>query len=216
MKYMHAFLEAERDRSNSADTYPEVPTKPTKLPGEDSEEGFVGFGGSQDHTFLICEDSPADPSPRPDTYAEALTKLTKPPDRSVWRSVVATWPIPERQEWADRAELHQAAGDPWNVAEWKAFQEMTRPPELERPEVEILPAEELASPDGRIGVIPSEGLTRALRWLSGVLGREPIERWQFHDLGNALLMESPFLDQAAAILDVKWTFDRGEELWSIP
>ena len=48
-----------------------------------------------------------------------------PPDRSVWRPVVAAWSIAWRQEWANRAEAHQQAGDPWNVAEWKAFQEMT-------------------------------------------------------------------------------------------
>ena len=47
------------------------------------------------------------------------------PDRSIWRSVVAAWSIDWRQEWADRAEAHQQAGDPWNVAEWKSFVETT-------------------------------------------------------------------------------------------
>lgn len=47
------------------------------------------------------------------------------PDRSVWRSVVATWGIPMRQKWADLAEANQVAGDPWNVAEWKAYLEVT-------------------------------------------------------------------------------------------
>jgi len=44
------------------------------------------------------------------------------PDPTVWRSMVATWAIPKRQAWADRAESHQAAGKSWKEAEWLAFE----------------------------------------------------------------------------------------------
>ena len=36
--------------------------------------------------------------------------------------MVATWAIPKRQAWADRAESHQAAGKGWKEAEWLAFE----------------------------------------------------------------------------------------------
>jgi hypothetical protein len=46
------------------------------------------------------------------------------PDPAAWRAVVAGWPIARRQEWADLAERHQAAGKGWREAEWAAFREV--------------------------------------------------------------------------------------------
>src|SRR5262245_19995452 len=46
------------------------------------------------------------------------------PDRSVWRAVVATWDIPRRQAWADRAERYQLDGKGWREAEWLAFHDV--------------------------------------------------------------------------------------------
>jgi hypothetical protein len=81
--------------AKNAHTCPDHPTKPTK-------PSFVGFVGTSHQENGTCI-----------------------PDRSVWRSEVATWDIPRRQRWADLAESHQDSGDPWNVAEWKAFQDVT-------------------------------------------------------------------------------------------
>jgi hypothetical protein len=47
------------------------------------------------------------------------------PDRRIWRSVVAIWPIERRQEWADLAEGNQKAGKGWKEAEWAAYRKVT-------------------------------------------------------------------------------------------
>ena len=50
----------------------------------------------------------------------APSEPTMPSDQR-WRKVVALWSIEWRQRWADLAETYQAAGDPWDEAEWFAF-----------------------------------------------------------------------------------------------
>jgi hypothetical protein len=45
------------------------------------------------------------------------------PAPRVWHKVLGWWPIPWRQKWGDRAEALQAAGKPWQEAEWQAFRE---------------------------------------------------------------------------------------------
>lgn len=58
-------------------------------------------------------------------------------------------------------------------------------------------------------------LISAIRWLSGMLGRDPVPRNQFHELGNKLLIDSSTLDQAAEVLRVERTFEDGVEMWSL-
>jgi hypothetical protein len=41
-----------------------------------------------------------------------------------WRSVIARLPIAWRHRWADRAEAHQAAGLPRDLAEFWAYREV--------------------------------------------------------------------------------------------
>jgi len=45
------------------------------------------------------------------------------PDRSVWRSILATWPDDRRLRWGLRANQLEDLDHPWNVAEFMAFQE---------------------------------------------------------------------------------------------
>src|SRR4051794_12422520 len=83
----------ETPDSNSPDSSPGRPTKPTK-------PGFVGFVGTPRQEMSEITTCPeGDPE--------------EIPDRSVWRSVVAGWPIAPRQEWADLAERHQVNGRGW-------------------------------------------------------------------------------------------------------
>lgn len=63
---------------------------------------------------------------------------------------------------------------------------------------------------------PSDELTRAIRFLSGMLTKEPIPKGQFHELGNGLLIDSGPIDRAAEVLGVTRTFEEGTEMWSIP
>jgi hypothetical protein len=43
-----------------------------------------------------------------------------------WHSALAWWPVEWRQKWGDRAEVHQAAGIAWDVAEYWAWRETLR------------------------------------------------------------------------------------------
>lgn len=74
--------------------------------------------------WLKVYEPPADqPDPAP-AGGEGPADAPSPPaipDRSVWRSVLATWPIPDRQRWGEMANAYEAQGDAWNEAEWKAF-----------------------------------------------------------------------------------------------
>jgi hypothetical protein len=91
----------ETPGSKSGDSCSNHPTKPTK-PGF---VGFVGTGGQE--------------TPEITAGPEGI------PDRSIWRSVVATWPIERRQKWADLAEGNQEAGMAWKEAEWAAYRKVT-------------------------------------------------------------------------------------------
>jgi hypothetical protein len=53
----------------------------------------------------------------------------EPLDPATWRSITATWSIPRREAWGKRADAYEAAGDPWDVAERRAFEEDTGEPE---------------------------------------------------------------------------------------
>jgi hypothetical protein len=46
-----------------------------------------------------------------------------PADRS-WRIVVARWPVEWRERWGQRANELQDRGEPWDHAEWIAFNEL--------------------------------------------------------------------------------------------
>jgi hypothetical protein len=59
---------------------------------------------------LLAEGEPCPAEPPP------------PPADRGWRGCIAYWPVEWRQRWADRAEARQAAGGPWDAAEWSAFQ----------------------------------------------------------------------------------------------
>lgn len=62
--------------------------------------------------------------------------------------------------------------------------------------------------------VASVSLNAALRWLATILQDKPIPRASVHELGNALLLDGPTLDQAASRLGVERTFDDGKEMWS--
>src|SRR3954470_6260602 len=109
MNYLASFLASEKGASKSGDIYPEAPAEPAK-------PSSAGFAGSQTHTRPENRAVGADPQKSTDTYPIGPAEPAKPapiPDRSVWRSVVAGWPIARRQEWADLAERHQVDGKGW-------------------------------------------------------------------------------------------------------
>jgi hypothetical protein len=115
MNYLRAFMDAERSRAGFGNTYPEALTKPT-------EPGFAGFVSGLDHALPESDAMVTGEPGSGNAYPEAPAEPAKPiPDRSVWRSVVATWDIPQRQRWGDLAEEHQVAGKGWQEAEWLAF-----------------------------------------------------------------------------------------------
>ena len=116
--------------------------------GRPAERWFAGSGKSlplgddsrppNDGTFHVTHDdhvpaneSSDDPSlpdevrekGRPDLHAAAPIvpepASARPP--SALRPVVAGWPIACRHRWADRAEALQAAGLPWDIAEYRAY-----------------------------------------------------------------------------------------------
>lgn len=117
MNYLHAFLKASSALSKNRNTYLKGLTELTKPPSDE-----VSSVLSVAETILL-----------PETEAEDDASILIP-DRSVWRSVVATWDIPRRQEWADRAEQLQRAGKPWDLAEWQAFVELERQASITRDE----------------------------------------------------------------------------------
>jgi hypothetical protein len=43
-----------------------------------------------------------------------------------WHDAIAWWPVEWRQKWGDRAEVHQAAGIDWCLAEYWAWRETLR------------------------------------------------------------------------------------------
>ena len=92
--------------------HPEALTKPTK-------PGSVSFVSEPTHTYPDLENAL---EAKLDARIAAQIASEPIPDPTVWRSMVATWAIPKRQAWADRAESHQAAGKGWKEAEWLAFE----------------------------------------------------------------------------------------------
>jgi hypothetical protein len=60
---------------------------------------------------------------KPDSHSQEPTKPAEPPAGS-WRKPIAWWPTEWRQRWADRAEVLQAGGLPWDQAERQAFLEV--------------------------------------------------------------------------------------------
>jgi hypothetical protein len=148
MNYLHAFLEAEKARSQKAKAYPEDTAKPAKL-------GSAGFAGSQNHTLTEnetddpdplqsgkpCLEDPAKPAKLPPTDVLPVSPVTEtilsqkvesPPPASCWRELVAPWPIERRQAWADQAEALQVEGLPWDRAERQSFLEIAEPGDLTR------------------------------------------------------------------------------------
>jgi hypothetical protein len=84
------------------------------------------------------------------------------PDRSVWRTEVATWTIARRQAWADRAEAYQAAGEPWNVAEWQSFREGTGEP------IVIATSRRVTEEESHLfGICPDHDQDLPLKFISG-------------------------------------------------
>ena len=112
MNYLAAFLDDVPNPSEIKDTYPEALTKPTK-------PGSVSFVSEPTHTYPDLENAL---EAELDARIAAQIASEPIPDPTVWRSMVATWAIPKRQAWADRAESHQAAGKGWKEAEWLAFE----------------------------------------------------------------------------------------------
>jgi hypothetical protein len=77
-------------------------------------------GRPAERWYAINAESPpaaVEPEPAP---ARPVAKATLRP-RSEWGDIVANWPIAWRRRWADRAETLQAAGLPWDIAEYRAY-----------------------------------------------------------------------------------------------
>jgi hypothetical protein len=55
--------------------------------------------------------------------AEPIGPGPPPADRS-WRWIVALWPVEWRERWGRRANELQDRGEPWDHAEWIAFNEL--------------------------------------------------------------------------------------------
>lgn len=110
MKYLHAFLASHsvvEDTGRTGKTQTCVPMG-----------GLIPENLTPQAPAKPAEPPPAFPEP-PDDWAPAV------PDRSVWRSVLATWSIPERQRWGELANRYEAEGQAWDAAEWRAFRELT-------------------------------------------------------------------------------------------
>jgi hypothetical protein len=143
MNYLEFFL------AKICDSSPVGTDKTDKTPGGTSIQADENFGYThrEELTKLTKLTKPTPEPAKPgfvsfvSTNPEENENLASIPDRSVWRSVVATWDIPRRQQWADRAEQYQVEGAPWNVAEWKAFNEVKDSgpeiPETKGPEPEV-------------------------------------------------------------------------------
>jgi hypothetical protein len=56
--------------------------------------------------------------------ARALPGYGPPPADRSWRRIVACWPLTWRQRWGERANELQDGGEPWDAAEWIAFNEL--------------------------------------------------------------------------------------------
>ncbi len=90
-----------------------LPAKPAKPRSGGSFAGFAG-GGSQETQNFTGPSTMHGPEPSPGEWSEP--RPTPP-----WRAVVSSWPIARRQEWADLAAVHEAAGMSWREAEGLAF-----------------------------------------------------------------------------------------------
>lgn len=114
MKYLDAFL-SEHHTPAVGTTYKTYKTRTC-----------VPLGG-RIRTDLTPE-PPTEPTKPPPAFPEPPDDWTPAiPDRSVWRSVLATWGIPERQAWGELANRYEAEGLAWDAAEWRAFREVDRP-----------------------------------------------------------------------------------------
>jgi hypothetical protein len=65
------------------------------------------------------------PAVEPARPAGSTDRGPPPADRH-WRRIVALWPIDWRERWGRRANELEDCGDTWNMAEWVAFQEVSR------------------------------------------------------------------------------------------
>jgi hypothetical protein len=74
----------------------------------------------------------AGPTPPAGSPAPAVAGPPVPPEwhgaplDGHWRAAIAWWPVEWRQKWGDRAEVHQAAGIDWCLAEYWAWRETLR------------------------------------------------------------------------------------------
>jgi hypothetical protein len=67
-------------------------------------------------------DPPGPPASEPPGPPGSDTPGPPPADRS-WRRIVALWPVEWRERWGRRANELQDGGEPWDMAEWIAFNE---------------------------------------------------------------------------------------------
>ena len=66
-----------------------------------------------------------EPPPTKEPDLDRPDRGPRPADRS-WRGTVALWPIDWRRRWGQLADANEDRGEPWDVAEWRAFHETAR------------------------------------------------------------------------------------------
>jgi hypothetical protein len=94
----------------------------------------------------------------------SVIRLDSIPVPGVWRDNLASWAIPWRQKWADRAERYQAAGALWIVAEWRAFCETADEFEAAKAAGEVIEHQPPAPSDDAAAIEASLGWALDARW----------------------------------------------------
>jgi hypothetical protein len=94
-------------------------------PGAATPEVLAELAEAKPALLAILDDGRSDRERRRERewqyFRERLALIGEPPEDRSWRKIVACWPDVWRRRWGIRANRREDRGQPWNVAEWRAF-----------------------------------------------------------------------------------------------